>query len=56
MFKEEESFEILKILDFINNIEEYQKIYNVSQAFNLENIDETRKYFIEEIKQNWIDE
>ena len=28
IFKEEESVEILKILGFINNIEEYQKIYN----------------------------
>ena len=28
IFKEEESIEILKILGLINNIEEYQKIYN----------------------------
>ena len=28
VFKEEESTEILKILGLINNIEEYQKIYN----------------------------
>ena len=28
IFKEEESIEILKVLAFINNIEEYQKIYN----------------------------
>ena len=28
IFKEEEPTEILKILDLINNIEEYQKIYN----------------------------
>ena len=28
LFKEEESIEILKILGLINNIEEYQKIYN----------------------------
>ena len=27
-FKEEQSIEILKILGSINNIEEYQKIYN----------------------------
>ena len=27
-FKQEESIEILKILGLINNIEEYQKIYN----------------------------
>ena len=27
-FKEEESIEILKILGLINNIEEFQKIYN----------------------------
>ena len=28
IFKEEESIEILRILGLINNIEEYQKIYN----------------------------
>ena len=28
IFKEEESIEILKILSLINDIEEYQKIYN----------------------------
>ena len=28
IFKEEESIEILKILGLINNVEEYQKIYN----------------------------
>ena len=28
IFKEEESTEILKILGLINNVEEYQKIYN----------------------------
>ena len=28
IFKEEESTEILKILGLIDNIEEYQKIYN----------------------------
>ena len=28
IFKEEESIEILKILGLINNIEEYQKMYN----------------------------
>ena len=28
IFKEEESIKILKVLGFINNIEEYQKIYN----------------------------
>ena len=28
IFKEEESIETLKILGLINNIEEYQKIYN----------------------------
>ena len=27
-YKEEESIEILKSLDLINDIEEYQKIYN----------------------------
>ena len=29
IFKEEESIEIIKILGLINNIEEYQKIYNL---------------------------
>ena len=28
IFKEEKSTEILKILGLINNVEEYQKIYN----------------------------
>ena len=28
IFKEEESIEVLKILGFINNIEEHEKIYN----------------------------
>ena len=28
IFKDKESIEILKILSLINNIEEYQKIYN----------------------------
>ena len=28
VFKEEESMEMLKILELINNIAEYQKIYN----------------------------
>ena len=28
IFQEEESIEVLKILGLINNIEEYQKIYN----------------------------
>ena len=31
IFKEEDSIEILKILGLINNIEEYQKIYNHGQ-------------------------
>ena len=30
IFKEEESIEILKIIGLINNIEEYQKIYNLA--------------------------
>ena len=55
IFKEEESIEILKILDLIINIEEYQKSIimteeNISQEFRLKNEDETK--FIEEIKQN----
>ena len=28
IFKKEESIEILKVLGLINNIEEYQKVYN----------------------------
>ena len=28
LFKKEESIEILKVLGLINNIEEYQKVYN----------------------------
>ena len=28
IFKEEESIEILKIFGLINNIEDYQKVYN----------------------------
>ena len=47
----------MKILGLINNIEEYQKIYNhvwrkISQEFRLKNIDETKNYLIEEINQN----
>ena len=57
MFKEEELIEILKILGGINNIEEYQKIYNHvwrkhNQELRLKKIDEVRNYFIEEMNQN----
>ena len=48
-FKEEESIEILIILVSL-------KIYNyfkrMSQELRLKNIDQTRKYFLNEIKQN----
>ena len=53
IFKEEESSEILKILGlkicncFKNIVEE-----SISQEFRLENIDETRNCFLEEIEQN----
>ena len=43
LFKGEESIEILKILSLIENI---------NQEFRLTNTDETRTYFLEEIKQN----
>ena len=56
IFKEEESIEILKIIDLINNIEKYQKInltaQNISQEFRLKEIDEIRNYFIEDINRN----
>ena len=53
--KEEESIKILKILGFINNIEQYQKNMteeNISQEFRLKEIDKTTNYFTEEKKQN----
>ena len=57
LFKEEESIEILKVLDLITDMEEYQKLYNhvwksMSQEFRLEIIDETRNYFIEKMQEN----
>ena len=55
VFKEEESIEILKSLDLINDIEKYQNNMseeNISQEFRLGEIDEKRNYFTEEIKQN----
>ena len=61
IFKEEESIEGLRILGLINNIEEYQKIYNqdiirpeeyISQESRLKNIDEARNYLIEKINRN----
>ena len=48
-FKEEESIEILKILGILNL---YNYFKNMSHEFRLKNIDEIRKYFVEEIKQN----
>ena len=50
--------EILKILGLINDIEDYQKTYqimpeeNINQEFRLKEIDELRNYSIEEINQN----
>ena len=58
IFKEEESMEILKILGLINDIEDYQKTYqimpeeNINQEFRLKEMDELRNYSIEEINQN----
>ena len=57
IFKDKESIEILKILSLINNIEEYQKIYNhvqkgIAQESRLKKIDEIRNYLIEEINQH----
>ena len=57
MFKEEEPVELLKIIDLIIK---YQKNMlqiniseeNINQKFRLKNIDEAKKYFIDEIKQN----
>ena len=47
IFEEEESIEILKILELI---EIYNYFKNLSQEFRLKNIDETRNYFFEEMK------
>ena len=44
IFNKEESIEILKILGLVEN--------NMSHEFRLRNIDETKNYFLEEIKQN----
>ena len=53
LFTEEESFEILKILGLIeNNYFKNMVEENISQEFRLKNIDETRNYFLKEIKQN----
>ena len=38
----------MKIYDYFKNMAEE----NISQEFRLKNIDETRNYFLEEIKQN----
>ena len=48
IFKEE-SIEVFKILDLINNIEKYQKSMvkeNIRQEFRLKEIEKTRNYFI----------
>ena len=57
IFKDKGSIEILKILSLLNNIEEYQKIYNhvqkgIAQESRLKKIDEIRNYLIEEINQH----
>ena len=58
IIKEKESIGIIKNLGLINNIEEYQKMYDhvcrryKSRKIRLKNIDETRNYLIEEIIQN----
>ena len=52
MSGEEESNEILKILPLINIIEEYQKIWLNKSRIYIKEINKTRNYFIEEIKQN----
>ena len=55
IFKKEESIKLLKILGLSTNIEESQKIYNGDflkqflRQYRLKNIDETKKYFIEEM-------
>ena len=53
IFKEEESIEILKILDLFKNIL-YKKMVeeNISQEFKLKNIDKTRIYFLKETEEN----
>ena len=54
LFKEEESIEILKILGLIEICNYFKNVVeeDISQKFRLKNIDETRNYFLEEIKQN----
>ena len=57
IFKEEQSIEILKVLGLTNNKKSIRKYIimpeeNISQAFRLENIDETRSYLIEETNRN----
>ena len=54
IFKEGESIEILKILGLIENIKLLWKMTqeNISQEFRLKNIDETKNYFLEEVKKN----
>ena len=52
MSREEESNEILKILHLINVIEEYQKIWLNKSRIYIKEINKTRNYFMEQIKQN----
>ena len=47
--KEEELIEMLKIVGVIENTYYFK---NMSQEFRFKNIDETKNYFFEEIKQN----
>ena len=56
ILKEEESIEILRILDLASNIVPKDMAEeNIGQKFRLTEIDKARNYFIEEIKQNdWI--
>ena len=54
LFKEKKSIEILKILGLIEKYCYFKNMAeeNISQEFRLKRIDETRNYFLEEIKQN----
>ena len=53
ILKEEESIEILRILDLASNIVPKDMAEeNISQKFRLTEVDKARNYFIKEIKQN----
>ena len=54
IFKENESIEILRNLDLIENIELFLKWgwRNHKPEFRLRNVNETRNYFDEEIEKN----